>query len=139
MVIVKDSRPYIELDGGLDDSNEKQSSQRWQYASAIESIEISSQRMKETVRFSSDDEYKKSESFVQQHKLGEALLPPCWSIDVQPKRGGNKTHNVIFNLLDISGVRFSIELPTAQARLDGIEPDYTDDIAELQKNFNTPA
>lgn len=138
-VIVKDSRPYIELDGGLDDSNEKQSSQRWQYASAIESIEISSQRMKETVRFSSDDEYKKSESFVQQHKLGEALLPPCWSIDVQPKRGGNKTHNVIFNLLDISGVRFSIKLPTAQARLDGIEPDYTDDIAELQKNFNTPA
>jgi signal transduction histidine kinase len=152
-VIVKDSRPYIELDDGLDDSNEKQSSQRWQYPSAIESIEISSQRMKETVRFSSDDEYKKSESFVQQHQLGEALLPPCWSIDVQPKRGGNKTHNVIFNLLDISGVRFSIKLPTAQARLDGIEPDYTDaakqinplgfisdsdDIAELQKSFNTP-
>ncbi|MFT6114322.1 MAG: signal transduction histidine kinase [Oleispira sp.] len=138
-VIVKDSRPYIELDDVLDDSNEKQSSQRWQYPSAIESIEISSQRMKETVRFSSDDEYKKSVSFVQQHKFGEALLPPCWSIDVQPKRGGNKTHNVIFNLLDISGVRFSIKLPTAQARLDGIEPDYTDDIAELQKNFNTPA
>lgn len=135
-VIVKDSRPYVELDG-LDGSNEKQSSQRWQYPSAIESIEISSQRMKETVRFSSDDEYKKSESFVQQHKLGEALLPPCWSIDIQPKRGGNKTHNVIFNLLDISGVRFSIKLPTAQARLDGIEPDYTDD-AELQKSFNTP-
>ena len=137
-VIVKESRPYIELDDGLDDSNEKQSSQRWQYPAAIESIEISSQRMKETVRFSSDDEYKKSESFVQQHKLGEALLPPCWSIDVQPKRGGNKTHNVIFNLLDISGVRFSIKLPTAQARLDGVEPDYTDDIAELQKSFNTP-
>jgi signal transduction histidine kinase len=137
-VIVKDSRPYIELDSGLDDSNEKQSSQRWQYPSAIEAIEISSQRMKETVRFSSDDEYKKSESFVQQHKLGEALLAPCWSIDVQPKRGGNKTHNVIFNLLDISGVRFSIKLPTAQARLDGIEPDYSDDIAELQKSFNTP-
>jgi hypothetical protein len=57
---------------------------------------------------------------------------------VQPKRGGNKTHNVIFNLLDISGVRFSIKLPTAQARLDGIEPDYSDDIAELQKSFNTP-
>jgi signal transduction histidine kinase len=152
-VIVKDSRPYIELDDP-DGRNEKESSQRWQYPAAIESIEISSQRMKETVRFSSDDEYKKSESFVQQHKLGEALLPPCWSIDVQPKRGGNKTHNVIFNLLDISGVRFSIKLPTAQARLDGIEPDYTDaakqinplgfisdsdDIAELQKNFNTPA
>ena len=136
-VIVKDSRPYIEFDDGL--SNEKQSSQRWQYPAAIESIEISSQRMKETVRFSSDDEYKKSESFVQQHKLGEALLPPCWSIDVQPKRGGNKTHNMIFNLLDISGVCFSIKLPTAQARLDGIEPDYTDDIAELQKSFNTPA
>jgi signal transduction histidine kinase len=155
-VIVQYSRPYIELNGldELDDSNEKQSSQRWQYPSAIESIEISSQRMTETVRFSRDDEYKKSEVFIQPPKLGEALLPPCWSIDVQPKRGGNKTHNVVFNLLDIAGVRFSIKLPTAQARLDGVEPNYTnvtkginplgfisdsDDIAELQKNFNTPA
>jgi hypothetical protein len=81
-------------------------------------------------------------------------LPLCWSIDVQPKRGGNKTHNVVFNLLDIAGSRFSIKLPTAQARLDGIEPSYTNkakeinslgfindsnNIAELQKIFNTSA
>ncbi|MGK0249405.1 MAG: signal transduction histidine kinase, partial [Oleispira sp.] len=155
-VSVQDFRPYIEHDGldELDESSEKQSSQRWQYPAAIESLEISSQRMTETVRFSCDNEYKKSESFVQPPKRGEALLPPCWSLDVQPKRGGNKTHYVVFNLLDILGVRFSIKLPTAQARLDGIEPNYTnvakeinplgfisdsDDIAELQKNFNTPA
>jgi hypothetical protein len=110
--------------------------------------------MKETVRFSRDDEYKKSESFVQQHTLGEALWPPGWSIDVQPKRGGNKTHDVVFTLLDIAGVRFNIKLSTAQARLDGVEPNYknvakeinplgfisdSDDIAELQKKINTPA
>jgi signal transduction histidine kinase len=154
-VIVQDSRPYIELDvlDELNDSNKKQNSQRWQYPSAIESIEISSQRMTETVRFSRGDEYKKNESFVEPPKLGEALLPPCWSLDVQPKRGSNKTYNVVFNLLDIAGVRFNIKLPTAQACLNGVEPNYankakeinslgfisdSDDIAELQKNFNTP-
>jgi hypothetical protein len=46
----------------------KKSSQRWQYPSAIESIERSFQRMKETVRFSRDEGYKKSESFVEPPK-----------------------------------------------------------------------
>jgi signal transduction histidine kinase len=154
-VMVKESRPCIEIDDANEkDRTAKEGSQRWEYSSAIESIEISSQKMNETVRFSNDEGYKKSESFVQESKLGAALLPPCWSIDVQPKRGGNKTHNVIFNPLDISGVRFSIKLPTAQARLDGIEPDYSDvagqrsnaagyindndELAELQKNFKAP-
>jgi len=108
------------------DSRKMESSQRWQYSSAIESIEISSQKMISTVRYHNEDGYKKSESFVQANNLEAPLLPPCWSIDVQPKRGGNKTHNVIFNALDISGVRFSIKLPTAQARLEGVEPDYED-------------
>jgi signal transduction histidine kinase len=165
-VVVKESRPCIEAacievacieTDGIDEkqSTIKEGSQRWQYASAIESIEISSQKMNETVRFHNEDGYKKSESFVQQTKSENALQPPCWSLDVQPKRGGNKTHNVIFNLLDISGVRFSIKLPTAQARLDGVEPDYTgtagqasstsdfisdrDELAEMQNKFNAPS
>lgn len=150
-VIVNESRPCIEIDG----TDEKETSQRWQYSSAIESIEISSQKMNETVRFNCEGGYKKSESFVQENTLGGVLLPPCWSLDVQPKRGGNKTHNVIFNPLDISGVRFSIKLPTAQARLEGIEPDYADsagkgsssagfisdndELAELQRGFKAPS
>jgi signal transduction histidine kinase len=163
-VIVKEARPVIEaasIDRAGDSDDErassatKESSQRWQYSSAIESIEITSQKTNETVRFHNDEGYKKSENFVQESKLGNALLPPCWSIDVQPKRGGNKTHNVIFNPLDSSGVRFSIKLPTAQARLDGVEPDYADEakqatsragfisdhdeLAELQKHFNAPS
>lgn len=81
--------------------------------------------MSETVHFSNEEGYSKSEKLVQEHLCGNVLLPPCWSIDVQPKRGGNKTHNVTFNPLDISGVRFSIKLPTAQARLEGIDPDYS--------------
>lgn len=155
-VIVKESRPCIESEGLA-----KENSQRWQYSSAIEAIEISSKKMHETVRFNSEDgSFKKSEHFVQSSRLGSALLPPCWSLDVQPKRGGNKTHNLIFNLLDISGVRFSIKLPTAQSRLDGIEPDYadsqqfgadsgrhasskgfisdSDELAQLQQSFKAP-
>lgn len=127
-------RPYIEfnradidapeVDAPEVDRRKMESSQRWQYSSAIESIEISSQKMTSTVRYHHEDGYKKSESFVQENNVEAPLLPPCWSIDVQPKRGGNKTHNVIFNALDISGVRFSIKLPTAQVRLEGVEPDY---------------
>jgi hypothetical protein len=72
--------------------------------------------------------YKKSESYLQPQKLvSNQLIPPCWSLDIQAKRGGNKTHNVIFNILDITGVRFSIKLPTAQARVDGIEPSWNRD------------
>ena len=152
-VIVNDSRPYIDTHGVDEPNNRtKESSSRWEYASAIESIEISSQKMKQTIRFNNKDGYKKSESFIQENTRAEALLPPCWSIDVQPKRGGNKTHNVIFNLLDITGVRFSIKLPTAQARLDGVEPDYmdlfgqnstgyindSDELAQLQHSFKAP-
>ena len=154
-VIVKESRPCIDInETNEQEGGSKESSQRWQYSSAIESVEISSQRMNDTLRFSDEDGYKKSESFVQNNNLNNALLPPCWSIDIQPKRGGNKTHNVVFNLLDISGVRFSIKLPTAQARLDGVEPDYTDstgqvsnstgfindrdELAQLQQNFKAP-
>ena len=143
-VVVEDSRPYIELD------EEKDSSQRWQYNSPIESIEVSSQKMHQTVRFSSDEgNYKVSENLIHQNEEGPILLPPCWSINIQPKRGGNKTHNVTFNALDISGVCFSIKLPTAQARIEGLEPDYDnvglssqasfindhDELAELQENF----
>lgn len=143
-VVVEDSRPYIELD------EDKDSSQRWQYSSPIESIEVSSQRMHQTVRFSSDEgSYKVSENLIHQNEEGHILLLPSWSINIQPKRGGNKTHNVIFNALDISGVRFSIKLPTAQARIEGLEPDYDnvglssqasfindhDELAELQENF----
>ncbi|MBL4797659.1 MAG: sensor histidine kinase [Oleispira sp.] len=150
-VIVNESRPCIDIDG----ADENETSQRWQYSSVIESIEISSQKMNETVRFNCEGGYKKSESYVQENTLGSVLLPPCWSLDVQPKRGGNKTHNVIFNPLDISGVRFSIKLPTAQARLEGIEPDYVDsagqdsssagfisdndELAELQRGFKAPS
>lgn len=151
-VTVIDSRPYIDSQEADEENNRaKESSARWEYASAIESIEISSQKMKQTIRFNNKDGYKKSESFIQENTQAEALLPPCWSIDVQPKRGGNKTHNVIFNLLDITGVRFSIKLPTAQARLDGVEPDYADsfgqsaaglmnddELAQLQNSFKAP-
>lgn len=99
---------------------------RWQYSEAIESIEISSNAMPETARFSSVD--KKSVSYLQSQQLvNNQLIPPCWSLDIQAKRGGNKTHNVIFNILDIAGVRFSIKLPTAQARVDGIEPSWNGD------------
>jgi signal transduction histidine kinase len=126
---------------------------RWQYSEAIESVEISSNSMQQTARFISmendnteDDStesdrtedrnagsekigvYKKSESYLQPQKLvSNQLIPPCWSLDIQAKRGGNKTHNVIFNILDITGVRFSIKLPTAQARVDGIEPSWNRD------------
>lgn len=152
-VMVIDSRPYIDSHVADEEGKRaKESSARWEYASAIESIEISSQKMKQTIRFNNKDGYKKSESFIQENTQAEALLPPCWSIDVQPKRGGNKTHNVIFNLLDITGVRFSIKLPTAQARLDGVEPDYADsfgqsvagfmnddaELAQLQNSFKAP-
>lgn len=99
---------------------------RWQYSEAIESVEISSNVMQETARFSSMD--KKSVSYLQsQQWVNNQLIPPCWSLDIQAKRGGNKTHNVIFNVLDIAGVRFSIKLPTAQARVDGIEPSWNSD------------
>lgn len=103
-------------------------SQRWQYSEAIESVEISSNRMQKTCHFSSDDgHYKKSESYLQEHEFFDhKLMPPCWSVDIQAKRGGNKTHNVIFNVLDISGVRFSIKLSTAQARLEGLEPSWSE-------------
>lgn len=123
---------------------------RWQYSEAIESVEISSNSMQKTARFISmendssegdnteDDSmedrsagsekisvYKKSESYLQSQQLvNNQLTPPCWSLDIQPKRGGNKTHNVTFNILDITGVRFSIKLPTAQARVEGIEPSW---------------
>jgi len=102
------------------------SSQRWQYSEAIESVEISSNLMQKTCHFSSDDGYyKKSESYLQSHKMVDhKLIPPCWSLEVQAKRGGNKTHNVIFNVLDISGVQFSIKLPTAQARVEGLESSW---------------
>lgn len=120
---------------------------RWQYSEAIESVEVSSNLMQETARFSSMDNnrdenkssdsgigskktsvYKKSESYLQpQQLLNNQLIPPCWSLDIQAKRGSNKTHNVIFNILDIAGVRFSIKLPTAQARIDGIEPSWNSD------------
>lgn len=106
------------------------SSQSWQYSKGIESVEISSSAMQETVCFSAEEEgentvYKKSVHYLQpQALITNELLPPCWRLDVQPKRGGNKTHNVIFKLLDVAGVRFSIKLPTAQARADGIEPSW---------------
>lgn len=123
---------------------------RWQYSEAIESVEISSNSMQKTARFISMENdssegdsaesdrtedrsagsekigvYKKSESYLQSQQLvNNQLTPPCWSLDIQPKRGGNKTHNVTFNILDITGVRFSIKLPTAQARVEGIEPSW---------------
>jgi len=120
-VKIIDHRPYI-----IDDSSNNESTVRWSYSDAIESIEISSNTMNETCRFSSDEgSYKKSESYLQPHTLSQhGLVPPCWALDVQAKRGGNKSHNVIFNVLDISGVRFRIKLPTAEARLEGIEPSW---------------
>lgn len=127
-----------------EESGHKISTIRWQYSKAIESVEISSQEMQETVRFSSMDDdqseyknvdskksnvYKKSKSYLQSQTLvNNQLIPPCWSLDIQAKRGGNKTHNIIFNVLDITGVRFSIKLPTAHARVEGVEPSWTADV-----------
>jgi signal transduction histidine kinase len=120
-VEIIDHRPYI-----IDDSSNNENTVRWSYPGAIESIEISSNTMNETCRFSSDEgSYKKSESYLQPLTLSpQGVVPPCWALDVQAKRGGNKSHNVIFNVLDISGVRFRIKLPTAEARLEGIEPSW---------------
>lgn len=126
-VDVLDQKPCISNEDEISGS-EASSSIRWSYPDAIESVEISSNKMTETCRFTSEEGiYKKTESYLQEPSLSDqGLIPPRWALDVQAKRGGNKTHNVIFNLLDISGVCFRIKLPTAEARLEGIEPSWNE-------------
>jgi signal transduction histidine kinase len=125
-VEVLDQRPCITAGNDNEAEENHQSSVRWQYTEAIESIEISSNSMQDTYRFSSDGGvYEKSESYLQESEFTRiGIVPPCWRLDVQAKRGGNKTHNIIFNVLDISGVRFSIKLPTAESRLESIQPSW---------------
>lgn len=137
-------------DDALDSRREGESSQKWQYTSPIESVEVSSNRMPKTSRFQLDEQ-NKTESYLQpaenqMNYLAGQLLPASWSLTIQPKRGGNKTHNVSFILLDIAGVRFSIKLPTAKARLEGVEPNFseqgeftnTDEMKALQQYFIAP-
>jgi hypothetical protein len=131
-------------------NQEGKSLRKWQYSSPIESVEVSSNRMPNTSSFQCND-LNKTENYLQPddnhtNYVAGQLLPARWSLTLQPKRGANKTHNVSFNLLDVTGVRFSIKLPTAKARLEGIEPDFTDqgvfasvdEIQALQQSFKAP-
>ena len=130
MVKVEDQLAEI-IDEGNENTivGEKRNTIRWQYLSAIESVEISSNENPETriINGLADNKEKKSYLDISHKDSGKqkgAITVPSWSLELQPKYRTNKTHNVQFNVLDITGVCFSIKLPTAEARLEGIEPDW---------------
>ena len=130
MVKVEDQLAEI-IDEGNEDTiiGEKKNTIRWQYSSAIESVEISSNENPETriINGLADNKEKKSYLDISHKDSGKekgAITVPNWSLELQPKYRTNKTYNVQFNILDIAGVCFSIKLPTAEARLEGIEPDF---------------
>ena len=130
MVKVEDQLAEI-IDEGNENTivGEKRNTIRWQYSSAIESVEISSNENPETriINGLADNKEKKSYLDISHKDSGKqkgAITVPSWSLELQPKYRTNKTHNVQFNVLDITGVCFSIKLPTAEARLEGIEPDW---------------
>jgi len=132
MVKVEDKLAEI-IDAGDENTivGEKKNTIRWQYSSAIESVEISSNITPETrvINGLADGKEKKSYLDISHKDSGKqqgAITVPSWSLELQPKYRTNKTYNVQFNILDIAGVCFSIKLPTAEARLEGLDPDWLD-------------
>lgn len=107
---------------------------QWQFKSPVISVEISSTSGTETHSFNNFNLTTITSLLDPGHPHR-----PFWSIEVQPKRGVNKTHNVQFTPLDINGVQFNITLPTADSRMEGdelsLEHDFDQEVEKLNENF----
>jgi len=92
----------------------------WQNVLVIQSeIPIESITLQEDLKGSSEDIQLLSGS-IEQTTLFEWIDPipnhqPKWSIEIKPYK---KQHKLTFNALDMAGVKFEIELPTARSLLE---------------------
>ena len=107
---------------------------QWTFNSPINSVEVSSTACGTTDIFNQFNDKKITTILDPEHSHF-----PYWSIGIQPKRGGNKTHNVQFTPLDINGVRFSIRLPSAESRMEGdqlaVGDDFDQEVGKLNEHF----
>ena len=103
----------------------------WSFSNPIESMEISETPYHNTHRFNDFS-----------NKTDTTLLDPgnphtpLWSVYIQPKRRGNKNYNVEFTPLDISGVRFTIRLPSACSRMEEDNQAFIDDFDQEVDKLN---
>ena len=131
-VIDQSSEDIQKINDDKDNSSNKNKLQKLKEEAQSDRIarenEISSTDQKKPIeKFVADNKEKKSYLDISHKDSGKekgAITVPNWSLELQPKYRTNKTYNVQFNILDIAGVCFSIKLPTAEARLEGIEPDF---------------
>lgn len=125
---VEDARPMVK--DSQDEALSK--SLQWQYEQPIKTLEVSSTNAAETSIINN----------INAKTITTVLDPsnphlPLWSLEIQPKRGVNKTHNVQFTPLDINGIAFNVTLPTANARMEEDSLDLSDDFEQEVEALNS--
>lgn len=124
---IENARPMVK--NSQDEQLHK--SLQWQYEQRIKTVEVSSTNSPETSIIDNLDE-----------KIITTELDPChphlplWSVEIQPKRGANKTHNVKFTPLDISGIAFNVTLPTANSRMEDDDSSFSEDFEQQVEALN---
>lgn len=93
-------------------------SHRFKFNKPIVSVEVAVQSKKKTYKYEIQDD--EDSSFYDPDQPAR----PSWSIDLNKRRNGGE---MLFSVLDTTGVIFTVTLPTAESRLD---PTYH----ELEKN-----
>ncbi|WP_020410550.1 sensor histidine kinase [Hahella ganghwensis] len=124
---LEDGLPVLQEAGQEDSSRQL----KWEFAKAVESIEVSSTSHPKTHVFNELDSRQPSQ-FLDP---GESRIPQ-WMIEVKPKRSA---HRVQFTALDTGGVQFHIRLPSADSRLNGedapFEEQLDDEVDRLSSQF----
>jgi signal transduction histidine kinase len=99
------------------DSKDPAKQSEWKFSETIKSIEIFSKRHNATYEFKINDQ--ESTTFTDP----ENPTIPSWSAIIKQRK---RSSQLIFIPLDISGVKFQVNIPTAKSRLD-----YSDENFEL--------
>ena len=132
-VSVDNAQPLVVMP----EAGEKKKNIEWKFMSRIISTEVFSKKHEKTYVFTID----KQENTVLTDPNNTAI--PSWSVSISQKK---RSSQFVFTPLDISGVKFQVSLPTAQARLDysdeednltSDEPalDDYDNIIQLEQHF----
>lgn len=122
---VAQGKPIIE-------GNEEAKSLKWEFDATLQLLEVnealSENKCSETFESSDSKEY-----FYDPFNYSK----PSWVLQITWERRKTK---IVFTPLNIEGVSFFVQLPTAHSRLDGIEHDWEEaiDYEQLNKAFHNP-
>ncbi|WP_051234511.1 ATP-binding protein [Marinimicrobium agarilyticum] len=101
----------------------------WDFDEPITRVELTPTASQNTLALEVDPKGEKETLLDPDH-----AAIPRWALKIQPRRKGGK---LIFTPLDVAGVCFHVQLPTAASRLDGEEEDL-DALAPREEELNRP-